>query len=345
MKLLKYIAGLFAILITLSVILPWTVPMTDNIDFSDNYRIPYRLGEDYFLYQKYVEQIKKDDSVLFLGDSVIWGHYVDNNNTIPAILNRSLGGDKFYNCGIDGIHPVALQGLISHYGSSIKNKKVIVGINLLWMSSPRHDLTGKQNDEINHKSLLSQFSEEIPAYSATVEEKVSRIMSRAIPLFGWINHVKHNRFADESFYRWTIKHPGALPADFFSMRKNEKYVVPETLQGNSVKQNIKWISLDNSYQWKKIKEILKDLKSRKNRVMALITPYNRESMTAESLKTYTNNVNKIKDYLKEKSIPFSAPEITESSLFSDASHTSRKGYERVVEKLLKDKSFTDFISR
>ncbi len=72
---------------------------------------------------------------ILMGDSVLWGHYVDSDETLSHCLNGESAEGRFANLGIDGIHPVALSGLVEQYAGAIRNKRVIVNCNLLWISS------------------------------------------------------------------------------------------------------------------------------------------------------------------------------------------------------------------
>ncbi len=343
MKLFKYITGLFLLLTALTIVMPPVFSPAEKKDFSSNYRIPYELGEDYYLYSRYIETMAGEKSVMVLGDSVIWGHYVQHDQTLSARLNSIYGKNIFYNAGIDGIHPAAMKGLMEHYGKSVKNRKVIVGLNLLWMSSPRHDLTGARNDEINHRSLLSQFSDRIPAYGASVEDKVSNIINRNITFLGWINHIKKNFFKNESFYKWTLKNPIASPAEFFVKEKSKEYRIPASLPGKGIKQDVKWVNTEKSYQWKKIKELISLLKNGNNKIMVLMTPYNTASLTDKSLEKYNRIIEEIQKYFSDNSVAHTGPVKLDKKFFADASHPGAEGYTITAEEITRSREFTSFI--
>jgi hypothetical protein len=67
------------------------------------------------------------------------------------------GGPRVVNLGVDGVHPVALAGLVEHYGHEIRGRKVLLHCNLLWMSSPEADLQGGKERSINHPALIPQL--------------------------------------------------------------------------------------------------------------------------------------------------------------------------------------------
>ena len=112
----------FAVLVIL-VACTWGIPQAwkqiEPLPTGSDDRVPYSLGEDYWLYQRRVEQVSDSASVAVLGDSVVWGHYVPSDQTLSAHLNRLTGGKRFVNLGVDGLHPAALMGLVDHFGQAI----------------------------------------------------------------------------------------------------------------------------------------------------------------------------------------------------------------------------------
>ena len=100
-----------------------------------DYRLPYELGNDYWLYGRYCRWACSKYDTLVVGDSVVWGHYVSSDNTLSHYLNQNAGKECFANLGVDGFHPTALGGLLRYYGRNISGKKVIIQFNPLWMTS------------------------------------------------------------------------------------------------------------------------------------------------------------------------------------------------------------------
>ncbi len=112
----------------------------EKFDPGTDYRLPYTLGNDYWLYGRYCRWACSKYDTLVVGDSVIWGHYVSGDNTLSHYLNQNAGRDRFANLGVDGFHPGALGGLLNYFGRDISGKNVIIQFNPLWMSSAKHDL-------------------------------------------------------------------------------------------------------------------------------------------------------------------------------------------------------------
>src|SRR4030042_3992575 len=90
-----------------------------------DYRFQYKLSDDYWLYNGYCQWAFSDEKTLMIGDSFIWGHYVSEDNTLSHYLNGIAGRDMFVNMGVDGIHPVALAGLLKYYSRDISRKNII----------------------------------------------------------------------------------------------------------------------------------------------------------------------------------------------------------------------------
>ena len=111
---------------------------------GSDYRIPYALSRDYWLYQRRrIEQDAAHGKIVILGDSVVWGEYVRVDGTLSHFLNQEAGqGDRFINGGVNGLFPLAMEGLARNYtGTLHSGGKVIVHCNMLWMSSPQADLS------------------------------------------------------------------------------------------------------------------------------------------------------------------------------------------------------------
>jgi len=343
MKGLKYLIYAAAVIIIMVTGLPVIFPLTGDIVFTSDYRLPFYLGEDYFLYKKYVKSVAEYNTIPVIGDSVIWGHYTSDNDTLTAHLNRKQHVAEFSNMGIDGIHPAVMYGLVDNYCSAFSNKKVIVGINLLWMSSSRHDLSGDKNSEINHRGLLPQFTELIPAYSPAFEERLSLVIKRNMPFFLWADHLKLTRFRERNFYRWSMDNPGVLPIIFFRP-EIKTYELPVPMDSSKFpRQDAQWITTDKSLQWRYTLKTIKMLKERGNEILAVVTPFNRYMLTEESAKKHESIVSAIKDNLTTEDIIVIIPEMPPKEEFADSSHPTATGYRIIADDLLKNKEFIKFI--
>ena len=47
----------------------------ETFDTGSDYRIPYQLSKDYWLYQRWLTELSDPQQVAVIGDSVVWGEY------------------------------------------------------------------------------------------------------------------------------------------------------------------------------------------------------------------------------------------------------------------------------
>ena len=118
------------IVATIACLTPVLWQRVEKFEPGPDYRLPYDLSNDYWLYRQYAERAAAEYDTFIIGDSVVWGHYVSKDNTLAAHLNRLAGKEKFANLGVDGTHPAALEGLLRYYGRAIENKNVILHLNI-----------------------------------------------------------------------------------------------------------------------------------------------------------------------------------------------------------------------
>jgi hypothetical protein len=162
----------------------------EPIRLQPDHRLPYTLGNDYWTYGRLCRAACAEGKTLVVGDSVVWGHYVAKDQTLPAHLNRLAGADRFANLGLDGIHPAAMAGLVQYYGRAISGKKVILHCNPLWMSSKRHDLQETKEFAFNHPTLVPQFFPSIPCYRESWSDRLGIAIERRLPFHAWKKHLQ-----------------------------------------------------------------------------------------------------------------------------------------------------------
>src|SRR5258706_15915930 len=123
----------------------------ERFDTGPDYRIPYALSSDYWLNQWRIERISNPARIPVLGDSVVWGEYVRPDGTLTHFLNNNAAqNERFMNCGVNGVFPLAMEGLIRNFGGALHNRKVIVHCNVLGISSPKADLSTSNEESFNH---------------------------------------------------------------------------------------------------------------------------------------------------------------------------------------------------
>src|SRR5258708_5339812 len=104
-----------AIFLAVAIALPQVLRRAERFDAGPDYRIPYALSSDYWLYQRRLDDLSVRGSESYVipvvGDSVVWGEYVLPNGTLTHFLSEDSGQNtRFANCGVNGVFPLALEG-------------------------------------------------------------------------------------------------------------------------------------------------------------------------------------------------------------------------------------------
>lgn len=357
-----FVAGLILLLILLT---PWLWKHTERFEIGPDYRIPYDLSKDYWLFQRRMERLGNDEKVVLIGDSVVWGEYVLPDGTLSHFLNQEAGTtNRFINGGVNGLFPLALEGLIRNYGGSIRGYKVILHCNLLWMSSPQADLQTQKEQKFNHAELVPQFHPWIPCYKADANTRLSNLIQRNIPFFGWTAHLQIAYFDQKNLMDWTLADDGKLPPGFPNVYKNPLSQItmvvpsapePDPLRGPSsprhkpwsstgeANSQFEWVDLNTSLQWGAFQRLLRLLRDRDNDVLVVIGPFNEHTMVPENRVRYHELVADVQHRLQQQKFPTLAPDVLPSSLYGDTSHPLTSGYALLARRLFESPAFRQWI--
>src|SRR5437870_8523082 len=113
----RHWATVLVILTVITVLTPRLWKKLECFQTGPDYRIPYALSKDYWLYERRLQQLASTNIVM-LGDSVVWGEYVLPDGTWSHFLNLENGAaNRFVNAGVNGLCPLELEGLVRSYGS------------------------------------------------------------------------------------------------------------------------------------------------------------------------------------------------------------------------------------
>ncbi len=304
-----------------------------------DYRLPYTLSEDYYLYERYCQVRAGQEKVLVVGDSVVWGEYVRPDETLHHYLNELKGMEQFANLGVNGMHPVSLSGLMAGYAKALKGRRIILHYNPLWMSSQRHDLQVAERFQFNHARLAPQFAMKIPCYHADWSERLGIAITRRWHFYNWLRHVKLTYYESVDLPGWLYEHPYENPLGPLgrSLPKPSDALRSEQVdwRGRGLREHgFEWVVLEQSLQWRQFRQTLETLRQRDNEVVVLVGPFNEHMLTAESLAAYEQIKAGIGAYLTEKKIPYVMAEPLPSELYADASHPLPAGYEQVAKQIL-----------
>ncbi len=333
-------------------LIPQAWERLEPLPMGPRYRIPYRLGNDYWQYARACRGAASGGQTLLIGDSVMWGHYVSPDGTLSHYLNERAGGDRFRNLGLDGIHPVAMAGLIESYGGAIRGRHVVVNCNLLWTSSPRHDLSADKEFSFNHPALVPQFRPWIGCYKASLSQRIGAAVGRRLSFFSWADHVRIAYFDSEDLATWTFAHPYVSPLAPFRAglpAPDDPPSPPPAARPWSDKgirrSTPDWVALDDSLQWRYFRQTLGLLADRGNRVFVLVGPFNEHMLTDLGLRRYDELKRQVDFWLTEQGIPHYVPPALASELYADASHPTADGYAVLARGLVEQPSFAEFCGR
>lgn len=319
----------------------------EKFDPGDDYRLPYTLGNDYWLYGRNCRWACSEYDTLVCGDSVVWGHYVSRDNTLSHYLNQNAGKKRFANLGVDGFHPAALGGLLRYYGRDISAKNVIIQFNPLWMSSAKHDLQTEKEFHFNHPKLVPQFFPKIPCYKDSFSKRISAAVERYVPFFGWASHLRIVYFENMDLPNWTLEHPyknplAAVTLEIPTSQDNLQENVSWTEKGIA-QEDFQWVAPAQSLQWRFFQRTIELLRARKNTVFVVVGPFNEHMLKPDSYKTYQKMKSEIETWLRENNVAYCIAPVLPSELYRDASHPLGRGYDILAKQLFEGQSFKSTI--
>jgi hypothetical protein len=347
---------------------PWLWKKLERFETGPDYRSPYALSKDYWLYQRRLEGLAPaPDHIVVLGDSVVWGEYVRPEGTLTHFLNEQSGQkEQFVNAGVNGLFPLAGEGLIRHYGGALRQRKVIVHDNLLWLTSPKADLRTEKEDRFNHAELVPQFSPRIPCYKADLNHRLTAVVERNFPFSQWASHLQLAYFGQKNVLSWTLEEDSSSPPRYPNAYKNPLKqitlsVPPESSNDpergpNSPRHKpwsttgegstrFEWVTLEESLQWAAFQRLVTLLQSRGNDVLVLLGPFNEHIMVQENRATFRHLRDGMAGWFQANNVAYVMPETLPSALYADASHPLTEGYRLLAEHLRSAPSFQQWMDK
>lgn len=356
----QWIAALL-IISTIAVLTPRIWEKIERFETGPDYRIPYELSKDYWLYGRRLREAVGHHKIVLLGDSVVWGEYVLPDGTLSHFLNEETGAtNRFINGGVNGLFPLAEEGLVSYYSRALRNQKIMVQCNLLWMTSPKADLSTAKEEQFNHSRLVPQFVPRIPCYKADANERLSAVVQRDVGFIAWVNHLQNAYFDQKSILSWTLEDDGNSPPRYLNAWKNPlsqiKQTVPSALKNDPQRGpasprhkpwsengqgtvQFEWVDLDASLQWRAFQRVIRTLRERGNDVLVLLGPFNEHMMAEENRAGYRKVRDGVATWLTQNHVPHVIPEILPSALYADASHPLTQGYQLLARRIFEDEVF------
>ena len=347
----------------------WATPRLwsriERFDLPTDYRIPYSLSQDYWLYQRRLDRIVDPARIVMLGDSVVWGEYVVPSGSLSHFMSLEAGQpDKFVNCGVNGLFPLAMEGLVGYYAQPLRHRKVILHCNVLWMTSPKADLSIQKEEKFNHTDLVPQFRPRIPCYKADVSARLSVVVERNVTFVSWVNHLQSAYFGAKSILQWTLQDDGNDPPRYPNSYKNPLAQIrlavptapePDPERGPASSRHrawsangahpsqFEWVGLDTSLQWGAFRRVLQTLRDRDNQVLVVLGPFNEHLIGEESRRGYRTIRDGIMAWLTANQVPHVVPETLPSALYADASHPLTGGYALLARQLYQNPTFQSWL--
>ncbi len=320
----------------------------EGFDPGGDYRVPYELSSDYWLYRRHCRRACAREKVLVVGDSVVWGHYVPPDQTLSHYLNELAGDERFANLGLDGTHPAALEGLLKYYGAAISGRTVVLHFNPLWMSSSRHDLQTSKEFHFNHPKLVAQFTPKIPCYKASFSRRLRLAARRAMPFSNWTGHLRAAHYENMDLHTWTLAHPYENPlaalTQALPMPAGPGEPPGKTwLERGAKKQDLAWVELDGSLQWQFFRRAVELLRRRGNNVFILVGPFNEHMLNEPDAALYDTIKARVEAWCRQNGVPCFVPRVLPAEHYIDASHPLGAGYALVAQELWTQPSFQSFV--
>lgn len=358
-------AAAFLIVAAVLVLTPWVWARYERFETGPDYRIPYDLSKDYWLYGRRVDQVVNRGKVLLLGDSVVWGEYVAPDGTLSHFLNDQAGvTNRFVNLGLNGLFPLAQEGLITCYGGALRREKMLVQFNFLWLSSPKADLSSEKEQPFNHSPLVPQFTPRIPCYHADANERLGTVVWRNVPFLQWVGHLQNAYFGQKNILSWTLADDGGSPPGYPNAYRNPLAQISLTVPSAPAEDpergpksprhrawsaegrgptRFEWVDLDASLQWRAFQRLVRELCARGNSVLVVVGPFNEHMVADENRAAYFKLRDGVTEWLKQNRIPNVIPDTLPGELYADASHPLTRGYQVLGKEILSDPQFQNWL--
>ena len=348
-----------AIVLAFALLAPRLWTMIERFEPADDYRVPYALSDDYWLYERHLHEAAADtDAIFVIGDSVVWGEYVKRDGTLSHFLSAASGGEhRFVNAGINGLFPLALEGLVREFGDPIAGRKVLLHANLLWMSSPEADLSTAKERKFNHEPLVPQFAVRIPCYRASVDRRLGLLAQRKVGLLAWTKHFRVSYFDQVGIPAWTLEpgnayrnplaaiaagipgEPGADPERGESSARHHAWS-----EDGRKPQRFDWVAPERSLQLAAFGRLVNLLRARGNDVLVVVGPFNEHMIAPGNAPGFEALRHALQAWLDVEQVAHVSPRALPSGLYGDASHPLTPGYRALAEDLLQTPEFQNWLS-
>ena len=359
-----------ALVAVVAVLLPELGSHSRVLSTGADYRVPYSLSKDYWLYDRHLRRAAGEKAATFVvGDSVVWGEYVRRDGTLSHFLNAQRAnatGLMFVNAGLNGQFPLALDGLVTQYGKAIRGRKVLLHCNLLWMSSAEADLSDSKEQAFNHQPLVPQWPGTVPCYKEDIDTRLGHLVDHAVPVFSFVNHLQVAQLESRSLPEWTLATDGKWPPAYPNTYANPLAILIAPIPGEQSSdpergpdserhkpwfergmkaQTYQWVPLADSLQWAAFQRVVRRLRAWKCDLLVVLGPFNVHMVEEGDRERFVAISSAVQQWFFENGVGYVAPEALPTELYGDASHPLTGGYERLAQVLVHNDTFSAWSSR
>lgn len=300
---------------------------------------------DYYAYSEWANYARNHYKILLIGDSVIWGQEVPNNETVSHFINQQLGREEVANLGIDGLTLTSLDGILANYGSAFHDTNAIVELNPLWVSSPKRDLRGDWH--FHHPRLVPQFDHRIKYYK-DFNERLGYVIEHHLKVPPFVRHLMVNYYDNKSVASWLLENPYRNPLTAITfqgppMMREKQGLGTDWASRIKKPEDFKplddpFVKLDESIQFEHFIKALDKLKKHNVNCIVLLGPYNSYNLTPESKQLLFSTMNDIKKVLDQRGVPYfdSTHDLIPSEFYGDQCHALAGGHALLAEAFAKD---------
>jgi hypothetical protein len=336
------------------LLVAWTLPRAwkwvEGFQAEGDWRVPSDLTEDYWLVNRWADEVAERSNVLVVGDSVVWGEFASPDETMSKYLTEWSPNIRFSNGGLKGLCPLAMPALLEDVISSDRQKGVVLHFNPIWMTSPQRDLREEQPTQVNHQMLLPQLWPNLPAYQPDWNTRIGNLVGRKFRLTQWSNHLRLDDFKGLDFQSWTLEHPAELPFQAIDLAPPEPRNGPASFYRASArpprKSTYDWVGLGDeaqgSFQLAGFKRAVQSLRSQGCPVFCLIGQLNPEMQTEASLEEEREIQEGLAEWLDQQQVLFARLPV-QAEWMADSSHPLPEGYRAQAESLWRASEFQTWL--
>lgn len=341
-------SGVLVVFVLVVIGLPRAWVAVESFDPELNWRQPTRVAEDYWQIHRWLRAAERKESIVILGDSVVWGEFAKPNETLAAHLSMINGENEFANLGVQGLYPVALLGLLK---IEAPRSPPLLLFNPIWMTSARRDLSllasERETVSVNHQALLPQWIGSPVSYRATLEERLSRWGLQQSQLRRWSNHLSYEHLDGQDLPTWLRAHPSRFP-----WQASDGIVLgPEDEPGQPIRRRLipensisyEWVEPDDSLQYQAFLKCVELLSQHGKPPCVLLASLSSSGRTPECLNSESQIAQRLRDDLEQRQIAVVNLKAS-SEVMADASHPTPDGYRAWAETIQHESAFQTWVS-